>query len=111
MGWLAGGANLKPRLNTSVTRLGCRSLPEHPGALLPGGLALVVDKEVREFVPHVAVLVQVGHGRLQRGLQDWPVALEEPQHQPPHQPCEPWKRVQPVFRDEALLHAQAAKGK
>lgn len=54
--------NLKPQLDTSVTRLGCRSLPEHLRALLLGGLALVVDKEVREVVPHVAVLVQVGHG-------------------------------------------------
>ena len=57
--------NLEPRLDTSVTRLGCRSLPEHLGALSLGGLALVVDQEVREVMPHVAVLVQVGHGRLQ----------------------------------------------
>ena len=103
--------NLEPRLDTSVTRLGCRSLPEHLGALSLGGLALVVDQEVREVMPHVAVLVQVGHGRLQWGLQSGPVVLEEPQDQPPHQRREPRERVRPGLGDEALLHTQAAQGK
>ena len=61
-------------------------------------------------MPHVAVLVQVGHGRLQWGLQSGPVVLEEPQDQPPHQRREPRERVRPGLGDEALLHTQAAQG-
>ena len=62
-------------------------------------------------MPHVAVLVQVGHGGLQRGLQRGPVVLEEPQDQPPQQPGEQRERVPPGLRDVALPHAQAAQGK
>lgn len=41
-----------------------RGVPLVPWAVLLGGAALVEDEEVRDVVPNVAVLVEVGHGGL-----------------------------------------------
>lgn len=62
-------------------------------------------------MPHIAVLVQVGHRGLQRRLQRGPVVLKEPQHQPPHRRRDPREWVPLGFGNVALLHAQAAQGK
>lgn len=41
-----------------------RGVPLVPWAVLLGGAALVEDEEIRDVVPNVAVLVEVGHGGL-----------------------------------------------
>lgn len=66
----------------------------------------VVDEEVRQVVPHLAVLVQVCHGGLQGGLQGPPVVFKEPQHCPPHQGSQQREGVLPGLGDVALLHGQ-----
>lgn len=89
----------------------CRRTHQHHRPALLGGAALVVDEEVWDVVPHIAVLVQVGHGGLQRGLQCGSVVLKEPQHQRPQHCSEQRKWVPLGFRNVAFLHAQAAQGK
>lgn len=66
----------------------------------------VVNEEVRQVVPHLAVLVQVGHGGLQGGLQGLPVVLKEPQDCAPHQGSQQREGVLPGLGDVALLHSQ-----
>lgn len=66
----------------------------------------VVNEEVRQVVPHLAVLIQVGHGGLQGGLQSLPVVFKEPQHCPPHQGSQEREGILPGPWDVALLHGQ-----
>lgn len=58
-------------------------------------------------MPRVAVVVQVGHGGLQGGLQRVPVVLEEPQNCPPDQSSNKGKGILLWLWDVALFHRQA----
>lgn len=62
-------------------------------------------------MPHVAVVVQVVHGGLQRWLQGVGVILEEPENDAPHQSRKQWERISLRLRHVAFLHSQAGQGK
>lgn len=66
----------------------------------------VVNEEVRQVVPHLTVVVQVGHGGLQGGLQSLPVVFKEPQDCPPHQGSHEREGILLGLWDVALLHSQ-----
>lgn len=67
---------------------------------------LVVNEEVRDVVPHVAVVVEVVHGRLQRRLQRVWVKFKEPQDDAPHQGGKQRERVVFGLRDQSFLHGE-----
>lgn len=62
-------------------------------------------------MPHIAVVVEVVHGGLQRGLEGVWVILKQPQDDAPHQGGKEWKRV--VFRlgYKSFLYSQTRQGK
>lgn len=66
----------------------------------------VINEEVRNVVPHIAVIVQVGHGGLQRRLQSLSVVFKEPENRSPHQSSNKWEGILPGLWDVALLHGQ-----
>lgn len=66
----------------------------------------VVNEEVRQVVPHLTVLVQVGHGGLQGGLQSLLVVFKEPQDCPPHQGSHEREGILLGLWDVALFHSQ-----
>lgn len=66
---------------------------------------LVVDEEVRDVVPDIAVVVEVAHGGLERGLQSVGVVLKEPQNDAPDQCCEQGEGVFLWLGDVAFLHS------
>lgn len=66
----------------------------------------VVNEEVRQVVPHLTVLVQVGHGGLQGGLQGLLVVFKEPQDCPPHQGSHEREGILLGLWDVALFHSQ-----
>lgn len=78
---------------------------------LLGVRPFVVNEEIRQVVPHLTVVVQVGHGGLQGGLQGLPVVFKEPQDCPPHQGSHEREGVLLGLGDEALLHSQARQSK
>lgn len=57
-------------------------------------------------MPHVAVVVEVVHGRLQRRLQRVRVKLKEPQHDAPHQGGKQGEGVALGLRDQTFLHGE-----
>ena len=51
----------------------------------------VSEKESSDIRPEIGVVVEVGHGLVERALQDVPMVLEQPQHNAPHRCSEPGK--------------------
>lgn len=72
---------------------------------------LVVNKEVRDVVPHITVMVEVGHGGLQGGLQGVWVIFKQPQDDAPHQRGEERERVTFGLGDESFLHSETRECK
>lgn len=71
---------------------------------------LIVNEEVCYVVPHVAVVVEVVHGGLQRGLEGVGVILKQPQDDAPHQGGEEREGVMFRLRDESFLYSQSRQG-
>lgn len=67
---------------------------------------LVVNEEVRDVVPHVAVVVEVVHRRLQGRLQRVWVIFKQPQDDAPHQGGKQRERVVFGLGDESFLHGE-----
>lgn len=67
---------------------------------------LVVNEEVRDVVPHVAVVVEVVHRRLQGRLQRVWVIFKQPQDYAPHQGGKQRERVVFGLGDESVLHGE-----
>ena len=65
-----------------------------------------MPQKVPERVPGVAVVVQVGHGGLERGLQRVALVLEEPEHDAPDDGCEPGEHGAVRLRGVASLDHQ-----
>lgn len=61
-------------------------------------------------MPHIAVMVEVVHGGLQRGLQGVWVIFKEPQDNAPHQRGEEWERVVFGLGDKSFLYSQPRQG-
>lgn len=72
---------------------------------------LVINKEVCDVVPHVAVVVEVVHRGLQRRLESVWVIFKQPQHDTPHESGKEWERVVFRLRDESFLYSQARECK
>lgn len=72
---------------------------------------LVVNKEVRDIVPHVAVVVEVVHRRLQGRLQRVWVKFKQPQDDAPHQGGKQGERVVFGLGDESFLHGEPGQRK
>lgn len=65
---------------------------------------LVINQEVRDVVPHVAVMVEVVHWGLQGWLQGVWVIFKQPQDNSPHKHREQWKRVVFRLRNKSFLY-------
>lgn len=57
-------------------------------------------------MPYIAVVIQVGHGGLQRRLQSFPVIFKEPENCPPNQSRHKREGILLWLWDAALLHCQ-----
>lgn len=62
-------------------------------------------------MPRVAVMVEVGHGRLQGRLESVWVILKQPQDDAPDQSGKQREGVVLRLRYDSLLHRQTGKGK
>lgn len=62
-------------------------------------------------MPRVAVVVEVVHGGLERGLERMRIILKQPQHDSPNQRGEQRERVFFGLRDQTFLHRQPRQSK
>lgn len=75
-------------------------------SLTPLNPWLVVNKEVWDVVPHVAVVVEVVHRWLQRRLQRVGVKFKQPQDDAPNQGGKQRERVVFGLGDQSFLHCK-----
>lgn len=61
-------------------------------------------------MPHIAVMVEVVHGGLQRRLKSVGVILKEPQDDAPHQCGKEREGVLLGLRDNSFLHSKPRQG-
>lgn len=71
----------------------------------------VVYKKIWYVVPHIAVMVEVGHGGLEWWLQGVGIVLKQPEDYAPYQGGKEWEGVSLRLRDVAFLHSQPRQGK
>lgn len=68
--------------------------------------SFVINEKVRNVMPYITIVIEVGHGGLQRRLQSLPVVFKEPENCPPYQSSDKWKGILLWLWDIALFHCQ-----
>lgn len=88
----------------------CRDVNKIKASFLSSSPWLIINKEVRDVMPHIAVVVEVVHGGLQRGLEGVWVILKQPQDDAPYQGGKERKRVTFRLGDKSFLYSQPRQG-
>lgn len=83
-------------------RISLSKFPEAYG-LFPRA-AFIINKEIRNVMPHVAVIIEVCHGGLQRWLKGVSVVLKEPEDESPDDSRKQREGILFWLWDEAFLN-------